>query len=545
MHKHLLIAACACLLAACSGTTEPDSGPFQPNPLNPGPEVKSEETPIDERIASLLQESKQQYDEGHFEMSFKMAQQVEALILEHRFPVEDQVMALTIQGYCMLQMGYVDDYYVSTHGVLDGAVSKFKKGLKERPDDFRCKLGIGLALFRRHGESIKKAELLGEGVIALESIREDFRRGLKGDKLLLKEADRKLRLFKTNSEQFHKLKYIFTDPTSVPLDKPEIKPAWLGELTDAESTLAIHDLMWISEDAVDGDVLAESTPKLFDDTTANLANSWRKVRSYWRLQALSDLQNSRDRLLEVREMDTRIAEDTGRMVFFWVDRDLTFVFQSLGAFFLDSALEKARLLAIAEGTPSDRLEIRARQIFLDKNFTNTDKTHSLDNYRAALEYTESFVRKHKQFEKLRLLKSAEAEPDKDNSNPFMVDLVRRYQGVMFDLIAEERAVRRQMVLEAAVLCIEPLFQIKDIEKANSWANEMKAMDPNDPIHHFVRATAYFTVDDFKAALPEYEAFMQRSSITEDESRRSIARTRIMQCEKRISRKAGAGEDKEE
>jgi hypothetical protein len=542
MNKLFVFAAAALLLAACSGTPEPESS-FQPNPLDPGPDVKSEETPIDERIASLLQESKQQYDEGHIEMAWKMAQQVHGLIVEHKFPVEDEVMALTIEGYCLLALGRIDDYYVTTHGIQEGAISKFQNALKFREEDFRCKLGIGLAKFRRHADSIIKAESLGEGVILLESVREDFKRGLgKDGRPRLKEANRKLELFNGNREALIKLGYIFRDPRTVPLDdKTGAEPKWLGGLSEADSTLAVNDLLFVITDAVEGKEVSSEDRKAFDANAKALADAWRNVRSYWRLQGLTDLQACRDALLAVREMDKKIAEDTGRMVYFWVDRDLTFVFQSLGAFFLDSGLEKARLQAISEGVGADQLEARAKAIYLDDKYDTADKRNSKANYQAALDYTESFVKKHEEFEKLRLLKSDEAEPDKDNSNPFMVDLVRRYQQTMLELVAEEKAVRTRMVLEATVLCVEPLFQISDITEANVWANKLKSMNPDDPIHHFVRATAYFYTDDFETAKSEYEAFMERSSLTDDANRRSIARMRIMQCDQHISRKAGAGE----
>ena len=544
MNKLSLFAAAGVLflLAACSGTPEPEDTGFQPNPLtDPGTAV--EETPMDERIASLLQESKQQYDESHLATAFKMAQQAESLIIEHKFPDEDKAMALTIQGYCLLQLGHIDDYLVTTHGIQPGAISKFKEALLIRNSDFRCKLGIALAMFRRHGDNIMKAESLAEGIVLLESVREDFKRGLgKDGKALLKEANRKLELFKGNNESLIALGYIFTDPATVPLgDKTGAKPAWLGSLAEADSTLAINDLLWIIDEAVQGNEMSSADRKAFDENAKALAESWRKVRTYWRLQGLTDLQKSRDALLAVRKVDAEIAEDTGRMVYFWVDRDLTFLFQSLGAFFLDSGLEKARLMAIAEGTATDRIEVRARQIYLDPKYTSSDKTNSKANYEAALSYTKAFVVKHKEFEKMRTLKRDEAEPDKDNSNPFMVDLVRRYQATMDELIQEEKAVRTEMVLEAAVLCIEPLFQLSDITEANIWANELKSMNPDDPIHHFVRATAYFYTNDFETAKTEYDAFMEVSSITYHANRRSIARMRIMQCDQHLARDGGAGE----
>lgn len=541
MNKLLVCAVAMTLLAGCSGPPEPESV-FTPSPFSA--EGVSTETPMDERIVDLLQESKQQYDDGHYETSFRLAEQVDRLILENNFPEEDHAMALTIQGYCLLQLGRIENYYVDTYGMQNGAVSKFEAALKVRSEDFRAQLGIALAQFRRHGDSVLKAEALGSGVVQLESIREDFRRGMAGieteeGKARLRESNRKLGVFKANRDKLQALGYIFRDPRTVPVradgSSPEAK--WLGTLSETDSVKAVNDMGWILEDALAGTAMSSKDRQVFETSALDLADSWRAVRKYWRLQALKDLQSARDGFLTVRKLDEQIAADTGRMVYFWVDRDLTFVFQSLGAFFLDSGLEAARMKAIAEGVSEDRLEARAKELYLDESFVSDDKLESRRNYQAALSYTESFVRKHKQFEKLRRDKADQAELGDENTNPFMVDLVKRYRNTMDELIEKERTMRAQMILEAAALCIEPLFQVSDIRKANNWANELKSLNPVDPMHHFVRATAYFQDADYETALTEYKAFMTGSSISEHANRRSLARQRIAQCEVELNREA--------
>ncbi|MCA8914059.1 MAG: hypothetical protein KDB90_01505 [Planctomycetes bacterium] len=548
MNKFCVLAASVLVFAAlgCSGPSEPET--FNPNPLTggePGPE-----TPIPDRIADLLQESKQQYDDMQYETAFRQAEKAVQLIQENNYPQEDLVLALTIEGYCLLQMKYIDDYFVSTFGKQDGAVSKFNSALRLKSDDFRARLGIGLAHFLRHGNSIRKAETLGEGIILLESIREDFRRALnpkKGDdrKELLREASRKFTSFKSSREKLLELKYIFRDPSTVAVyqDGTGADAAeWLGETDEATETLAVRDMGYILDDAMKGAELRADDPKLFHGAAVTIAENWRKARKYWRLQGLKDLQASRNKLLAARRQDAQIAEDTGRMVYFWVDRDLTFVFQSLGAFFMDSGLEASRLQAISEGVPQDRLEARAKEIYISEDFTSPDKAESKRNYEAALSYTKSFVRKHKEFEDLRRRKVDTVQKGDDNDNPFLVDLVSRYQQTMDEMIEDEKALRSQMILEAAALCIDPLFQINDLREANVWAEELKAMDPDDPLHHFVRATAYFMTKEWESAQEEYQAFLNDADISTYANRRKLSRTRIMTCEGNIKRSAGAGED---
>ncbi|MCB9894081.1 MAG: hypothetical protein H6839_06525 [Planctomycetes bacterium] len=548
MNKFVAFAAAVLVFAAvgCSGPSEPET--FNPNPLTggePGPE-----TPIPDRIADLLQEAKQQYDDMQYQTAFRQAEKAVQLIQENNYPEEDLVLALTIEGYCMLQMKYIDDYYVSTFGKQEGAVSKFNAALSLKPDDFRARLGIGLAHFLRHANSIHKAETLAEGIILLESIREDFRRAMnpkqgEDSKELLREASRKYTSFKASREKLLELKYIFRDPTTVPVyqDGTGADAAeWLGSTDEATETLAVKDIGWILDDALKGADLKEEDRKLLHGAASTIAENWRKVRSYWRLQGLKDLQASRNKLLAARRQDAGIAEDTGRMVYFWVDRDLTFVFQSLGAFFMDSGLETARLQAISEGVPQDRLEARAKEIYVSDSFKSPDKDESKRNYEAALSYTKSFVRKHKEFEDMRRRKVDAVQEDDDNNNPFLVDLITRYQETMDEMIEDEKTLRSQMILEAAALCIDPLFQINDLREANVWAEELKAMDPDDPLHHFVRATAYFMTKDWESARTEYQAFLNDADISTYANRRKLSRTRVMTCEGNIKRSAGAGED---
>jgi hypothetical protein len=545
MRKFPVFVVAAMLLAGCMGTPEPESA-FQPSPV--ADVGSSPETPIDQRISDVLQEAKQQYDDRHYSSSFRYAQQAEALIAEHGSTVEDEAMALTIQGYCLLQLGRVDDYTVKTHGRQEGAVSKFRRAIAVRKGDFRSQLGIALAQYRRHGDGIRKAEALGDGVVALESIREDFRRAMNGDKRSnrLSEVSRRLQLFKKNRTRLIELGYIFRDPNRAPRleDGTMAEAPWLGSLTESESILALSDMEFILQDAQAGAADSDDIAA-FRNAALSIADNWRQVRRYWRKQALADLQDARDRLLEVRKKDETLAVEMGRMAYFWVDRDLAFVFQSLGAFFLDSALENARMQAIAEGMDETRLEARAREIFLQEDFEGWEKTESRRNYQAALSYTKSFVERHTEFEKLRLRKVRMAEESDENNNPFLVDLVARYRATMDEMVNEERRMRAQMVLEAAALCIDPIFQINDLRLAIVWSNTLKGMNPTDPIYLFVAATAYFQAGEWASARDNYEGFMQASSITRDTTRRQLARRRITQCEQQLSREAGAGEDTRE
>ena len=540
-----LAALVAFVLAGCVGGAQSESE-FSSSPLAPGNTV--EETPPPERVSDLLQEAKQQYDDGHYVTALRMGEQAVALIEEFGFPDSDMALAITIQGFSLLQIGRIDDYFVTDHGMQIGAISKFEAALKVRPTDFRAQLGIGLAQFRRHGDHIRKAEVLGEGITLLESIRHDFRNGAaavgttKGNEQL-RDASRKFKTFLTNRAKLVELTYIFRDPSTIKMAADGVGPEaeWLGNGLESDDAVLVNDMGWILDDAIAGEALKPGDIQVFDRAAVATRDSWQKVRRYWRLRGLKDLQSARDRFLEVRKLDTAIAASSDRMEYFWVDRDLSFVFQSLGAFFLDGGLETARLQAISEGVAERAIESRAREIYLSDDFNSRDKVESQRNYAVALGYIENFVKRHRLFEDMRRRRTTSASQTDDVSNPFMVDLVARYRATMDELIQEERSMRKLMILEAAALCIDPLFQVNDIDKANLWANEIKALDPSSPIHHFVSATAYYANEDWELALDSYTAFMNASSITEDSNRRTHARTRIFHCEQQLRRSAGAGE----
>lgn len=526
------------LLSACTTTETPAA--LQPNPFSS--DFETTDTPPEKRVADLLQESKQQYDDRQYTSAFRYAEQAERLIKEHKFPIEDEATAVAIQGYCLLQMGLIEDYAVDNFGRQSGAHTKFKQVLKLTPNSFRARLGIALLLFRRHGEGIRKAESLDQGVLWLEQIREDVRRALDGgqDKALrAREAARKFAILKTNREQYIKLGYIFRDPNSVPLDEKgkRAEAAWLGKLTQAEEELAMNDLGWAIEDAEKGvEVTAGDRNKALT-AAATIADSWRVVRKYWRMAALTELQSARDRFLAIRKES--IGEE-GNLVYFWVDRDLTFVYQSLGGFFLDIGLEQARLQAIALGRLDDTLEDEARRIYASDAFKSWEKDESKKNYTDSLKFTVSFIREHQKFERAREGAKEAAEFDDMNANPFLVDLVQRYRATMDELIAEERGMRASMILEAAALCIDPVFQINDTEQALVFASQVQALAPKNPVHYFVRATAHYTDKNYEAASKEYAAFLKDSSITDNAVQRKLARQRLMECEEELRRKGGAG-----
>lgn len=528
------VGAFAMLLGCSMG--EAATGEFQPNPVNV--ESGGPETPPDERVALLLQEAKQSYDDRYYEQSFRLAEKAQTLILENQFPIEDEVMALNIQGYCLLQLGRIDDYFISGFGVQKGAITKFGSALKYTPTDYRARLGVALARFRRHGDTIRKAETLGSGALFLEQAREDTRRGFRTEgeegKELLRDVQRRLLQFKANREKLVELGYIFNDPSTLPYnDKGErLGAPWLGKLADKDAPLVLNDAIWIIEDAIAGEALTEKDRALALNNLLKLADDWRHVQAYWRKSAMADLQASRDGLLGVRE---------SYKAYFWVDRELVFVYQSIGAFFLDIAMDQARVTAISQGATPATLEAEAKKVFLAPEFDTWEKKQSAKNYKDALSYISSFVIKHREFELSRTEAAEKKSLEDDNGNPFLVDLVQRYRATMDELVSEERNLRALMVLEAASLCVEPLFQISDIPAAISWANQYQAMYPSKPMHHFVRATAYYQGKDWEDALREYRAFLRESSITTDDAQRKICRERILQCERELARAGGAGE----
>src|SRR5690606_37030667 len=135
--------------------------------------------------------------------------------------------------------------------------------------------------------------------------------------------------------------------------------------------LHVNDMGWIIDDALGGAPLSAGDVTTFDRAAEATVKNWQKVRRYWRLMTLRDVQDARDRFLSVRKSHDQ---------YFWVDRDLAFTYQSLGAFFLDGGLERARMQAIAEGLPESAIEPRAREIYLSENFKVSDKHDSKENY---------------------------------------------------------------------------------------------------------------------------------------------------------------------
>jgi len=246
---------------------------------------------------------------------------------------------------------------------------------------------------------------------------------------------------------------------------------------------------------------------------------------------LKDLQGARDSFLEIRR---------NWPGYFWAERDLSFVSQSLGGYFLDVGLEQARLQAVAAGCPDETLETEARHIYLGEGFKSWEKQESARNYKVALEYTLSFVRAHQAVEQLRIGRKEAADYDDIIENPFLVDLVQRYRATMDELIAEEKSMRRAMILEAAALCVDPLFQVNDLDQALVLADQLHKLAPNNPIHQFVKATVYFNKKDWETANVFYTAFLKESSIASDAVQRRVATRRKYECEDKLRRGAAAG-----
>jgi hypothetical protein len=529
----------AFLVAACSSTEQE----FQPsdmrvNPMNPD-SAQSPTTPIHERIADVMREAKQQYDDGHYPTALHLGRQAESLMREQRYPPIEVALALSIQGYSLLQMGYVDDYYVESAGPQRGALTRFEQAKQLRAEDFRANLGVALALFRRHGDHARKSEVLGEGVISLAVLEQDLPAALRmpagnNRRIALRQCADKLRAFTRSRQRVVETGYIFHDPYSVKLgaDPSTVSPLPIGKLAIAEELLVLQDVTDVLEDALSDAALptediAGVAPKL-----ARVREHWLDVQKHWRMETLKDLQASRDGLLKSRE---RIPD------YFWAYRDLVFVYQALGAFFLDMGLQDARLDAIKDGARDNVIESEARRMFLNRPDNDWAKSNSARNYRDALELTRVFISHHQRFEQDRVARrNTTTFDDDDNSNPFLVDLVVRYRDTMDELIEEERNFRAQMMMEAAVLCFDPLFQINDIPQAILWADRVRTLKVGDPIHHFIRATAQFHGGQHADAKRSYEAFLEDSSITGDSGRRSVARQRILQCERHIERSAGEG-----
>lgn len=485
-------------------------------------------TPPEQRVADALQNAKAAYDDGNYQASHRYAEVAERLDREH-LDGENAALALSIQAFALLQLGLLEDYQpAGVTGFQRGALSKFQESIELEPASFRTRLGLGLARFRRHGISIDKAEKLAEATLLLSAIEAEVQH-IRGqddrlDKTRVEEAERLFGNFSFGRSRLLELNQIFTDPAAQPLDaNGRRKPApWLGSLPEKEEELAARDIEWILSDAVKTGEFPDADEKRVLEALGEIRKSWSNVRYYWRLAALKDLQFARDTFLDLRKE---------AQPYFWLDRDLAFVYESLGAFFLDLALEKARLRAIAEGAHAAEIETRANEIFLDKSFRPDSKQTSRDNYEAALTYIESFVQRHERYERERLDKAESADFDDLEENPFLVDLVARYRTEMTEAVREERNMRRTMLLEAAALVIDPVYQINSLSKARIYASKLKAMSPRDPTHYFVLGTAYFENELYESALAEYETYMRASSITEDAAQRKICRQRIQDCKR--------------
>ncbi len=538
--KHLQLLAAVCLVVFVSGciSTE-DESPFTPSPFSDGPNDDADETPPPKRIADLLQESKQSYDDGHYVMAHRFAENAERLIRENKMDADgDRALALSIQGFCMIQLGQIEDYAIEDfNGVQAGAETKFNRALKIRPKDFRARLGNGLVKFIRHGHSIRKAISLDEGMIWLMEIKQAFLLSAEDlddedNKRLLRQSAAKYEVFAANRQKLLELDYIFRDPSTKELraDGTREQAAWLGNLAEDDAELFVNDIRWGLDAALTEDELTDDDVRRVTTAADALASNWKAVRNYWRMSALKDLQGARDTFLTLRKE---------RPQYFWIDRDLVFVYESLGAFFLDAALEKARMQAIKEGAIGDKLEPRAELIYLNDDFNPWEKEVVRQNYADALKYIKAFVQRHKQFEILRVDARDNADYRDMNENPFLTDLVTRYRSLMDQLIEEGRAMRRKMVLEAAALVIDPRFQNVDLQQALVFAAELKANAPRDPMHHFVRAAAYFEDKDYEKALNSYSAFMRESSVVQHSSQRGYARSKISECEHHIKVNSGA------
>jgi len=265
-----------------------------------------------------------------------------------------------------------------------------------------------------------------------------------------------------------------------------------------------------------------------------LAESWKTVRAHWRKSALADIQGSRDMLLELRDENARANKEDSR--YFWIDRDLAFVFTSIGGFFMDYCMEDLYLQGLREGKKMAELASYGAHRYVAKDYQSPSKEESRKNYRAAQTYYESFIQRHEAFEKLRVGKAANTNFDDVTANPFLVDLVSRYKSEMFEAVQEDKLTRKAMLLQLCALVVDPIYQVNDLEKAKVYAGQLRAMDPRNPIHHFVRATACFEAGEYDEALPEYDAYMKVSSIVEDAKLRKHVRERMELCRRFIKDK---------
>ncbi len=542
MIKYVIFLLAAVVLSACSFTSESEAdetpSDLRVTPLDPD-RGTSPSTPIAQRIASVLQEAKQQYDDRNYAAAMQWASSAENLIREHEYPDRDLALSIIIQGYCLLQAQRIEPYFLRSAGRQPGAIERFLESEKLNPDDLRARLGIGLALFRLHADKVRKAEWMDNGMLALEALEQDLNAATDAEDplLILERARRRHRSFQTNRQELLKLEYVFRDfskAEKVSEDQARFSP-WIAGMQEGPEALKLADVGYTIEDAQTARSLTvEAAAQSIADLKA-VSESWRKARQYWRMEALKNLQSSRDMLLEIRRKSP---------TYLWVERDLVFIYQSLGAYFLDIGLEQARDKARAAGTEPQRLSEEAQRLYLSDDFESWEKKQSRVNYSQALEFTRSFVRRHREeVEQARIGARDRTEVTDINTDPFNVDLAVRYRATMDDLITEERNIRYRMALEAAAMCIEPLFQLDgDVRVAETWARELEANNPANPIHHFVRATAYFQDEQYQRAIDSYDAFLKASSITADLNRRDLARARKRQCQAALIRSGSAGEN---
>lgn len=523
----------AALLCGCMSPDD-EYDPRIASPFNT--DAESPKTPPLERIADLLQNAKQSYDDGAYEFALRFAERAVEIVDEYRLSTKDKALAIVIQGYCLLQLGYVDDYFYEGIGVQHGAISKFKSAKELGTTDFRARLGIGLANFRRHGSHIRKVSTLTKGastlydfsfraVEALNGLSE--KGGVQGVRRVLRDITKII----ADADRMYDTGYVFRDPSTLSItESADGKQAkLLGNLNVGEGQLLVKDIVFALEDAIQLQVTTAADIKMIEENANRIRDNWLLVRRYWQGRALNDLKSARDSFLSLRKDATD---------YFWVDRDLTFTYQSIGSFFLEISMDMALNQAISERTKPHEIESRVNKIFISEDFSPWQKGAAKKNYQDALEFNHSFMIRHKKFVEMRITKRDEATFDDETANPFLTSLVKDYHGVMDDLISEEQYMRVKMTLEAASLCIDPQFQINDIPRALGYANKLRAMDARNPIHYFVSATAYFQDKDWQAAKASYEAFMRDSSITEDSAQRNICRKRIMECDSNLRREKG-------
>lgn len=580
-----LLAACAFTFYVTACAMGGSGGPSPDETTAPSKVVdlakdnpKEAETKPEKRVTDALQAAKQAYDERAFEAAHRYAETAENLVIERK--VKDRgyrATALNIQAYALLQLGLIEDYRPrDLPGYVRGAISKFNAALEIEPNSFRAKLGLSMCRFRRHSVNIVKSEKVGEGVLFLSQLERSMETAFSEKDAAQRQAAfyaawKEFTTFNEGRTKLVAVYEIFHDPMSVEVnpkngtrpDAPRLSRLGVNgkagaAYSEEDEVLDVTEIKHILQDGKEGKTL-EGKDRVTALASLNRIRSyWRDVRHYWRTKALEDLQSSRDGLLELRDRDIKEKRGRDKMRYFWIDRDLGFVFTALGAFFLDLAFEDIRYALLSEGAPTPRLELMARARFISDEYASDNKKQAKRNYEAALTYYVSFVQEHERFEVFMLGKAEKADFNDSTENPFLVDLQARYRSEMLESVQEERSMRRAIILEECAMVIDPLYQICDLERALVFAAKLKAMDPKDPIHHFVRATAYFergkasqkrkeletAKSDYLNARDEYEAFVRASSVLDDAMRKR-ARLRIEDCDaalRRIDVSKSAGGD---